>query len=103
MVESRMNIRLNEQLEQVQRDLSRNLADVERIGEALTELGARLKQEPWKWGIDWADSSFPDGEWAHPVEPEMLEALDRHRIAWLLEDIRILRRREAELKRLAVA
>jgi predicted trehalose synthase len=98
-----MNTRLSEQLEQVQRDLATNLAEVERIGESLIEVGVRLKQEPWKWTMEWAECSFPAGEWAHPVDPEMLEALDRNRISWLLEDIRILRRRESELKRLAVA
>jgi hypothetical protein len=98
-----MNPRVSEQLEQVQRDLTRNLAEVERIGDALTELGLRLKQEPWAWGMGWAENAFPNGEWAKPVDPEMMEAMDRHRLSWLLEDIRILRRRETELKRLAVA
>jgi hypothetical protein len=98
-----MNIRLSEQLEQVQKDLARNLLEAERIGECLVRLGTHLKEEPWKWAMDWAETSFPDGEWTQPIEAELLEALNRHRIAWLLEDIRILRRRETELKRLAAA
>jgi hypothetical protein len=98
-----MNTRLTEQLEQVQKDLAQNLAEVESIGESLIEVGIRLKQEPWKWSLDFAESSFPAGEWTRPVDADMLEALDRNRISWLLEDIRILRRREGELKRLALA
>ena len=98
-----MTIRLAEQLEQVQKDLTRNLLEAERLGESLVELGARLKQEPWKWNFDSALDCFPDNDRTQPIEPELLEALDRHRIAWLLEDIGILRRREAERKRLAVA
>jgi hypothetical protein len=99
----RMNPRLTEQLEQVQKDLAQNLAEVESIGESLIEVGIRLKQEPWKRNLGFAESSFPAGGWTHPGDADMLEALDRNRISWLLEDIRILRRRETELKRLAVA
>jgi hypothetical protein len=98
-----MNIQLTEQLAQVQKDLAQNLAEVERIGESLIEVGVRLKQEPLQWSLDLSDSGFSTGEWAPPVDPDLLEAVDRNRISWLLEDIRILRRRETELKRLAVA
>jgi hypothetical protein len=98
-----MNSRLSEQLEQVQRDLAQNLAEIERIGESLIEVGVRLKQEPWKWTMDCSESAFPAGEFSRSVDPDMLEALDRNRLSWLLEDVRILRRRETELKRLAVA
>jgi hypothetical protein len=98
-----MNIRLSEQLEQVQRDLSRNLAEADRMGKALADLGARLQREPAKWSVDWVGAAFPEGDWAQPIEPEMLEALDRNRLSWLLDDIRILQRRETELKRLALA
>jgi hypothetical protein len=98
-----MNTRFNEQLEQVQKDLAHNLAEVERIGDSLIEVGVRLKHEPWKWSLEWAECAFPAGEWAHPVEPEKLEDIDPNRISWLLEDIRMLRRRESELKRLAAA
>jgi hypothetical protein len=38
-----------------------------------------------------------------PIEIELSEVLDKPRISWLLEEIRLLRRREAELKKLAVA
>jgi len=98
-----MNIRLSEQLEQVQKDLARNLDEAERLGELLAKLGGRLQKEPWKWSMDWAGDAFPEVDWTRQIEPEMMEALDRNRIAWLLDDIRILRRREAELRRLAVA
>ncbi len=98
-----MNIQLTEQLAQVQKDLAQNLAEVERIGESLIEVGVRLKQEPLQWSLDLSDSGFSAGEWAPPVDPDLLEAVYRNRISWLLEDIRILRRRETELKRLAVA
>ena len=98
-----MNLQLTEQLEQVQKGLARNLAEVERIADSLIEVGARLKQEPWKWGLEWTDSAFLPEELTDSIEPEMLAAVDRHRISWLLEDIRILRRREIELKRLALA
>ena len=98
-----MNTQLSEQLEQVQRELAHNLAEAERLGECLAKLGARLQKEPWKWSMDWSGDVFPEVDWTRQMEPEMLEALDRNRIAWLLDDIRILRRREAELKRLAIA
>jgi hypothetical protein len=98
-----MTPRLIEQLEQVQKDLARNLAEATEIGERLIELGLRLKREPWKWSIDWMESAFPDSDGTRPLDPELAEALNKPRIAWLLEDIRLLRRREAELKKLAVA
>jgi hypothetical protein len=37
-----------------------------------------------------------------PIDLEFEESLDCHRLEWLLEDIRLLKRREMELKRLAV-
>jgi hypothetical protein len=37
-----------------------------------------------------------------PIEPEIVQSLDRQRLEWLLEDIRLLKRREMELKKLAV-
>ena len=99
-----MSPRLNEQLEQVQKDLGRKLAEAERIGECLITLGSRLREEPWTWTIDWLeDSAFPGTNGTCLIETELVEALNRHRLEWLLEDIRILKRREAELKRLAAA
>jgi hypothetical protein len=99
--EGAMTIRLTEQLEDLRSTLARDLAEVERIGEHLAELGARLQQEPRQWIVEWTEHATHD--WTRSLEPELLEALDGRRLAWLLEDIRILRRREVELRRLAVA
>jgi len=98
-----MTARLSQQLEDVQSELSRKLSEAERIGDSLMELGIRLQQEPWKWSIDWIEDAFPVPNSVTPVEKEIVAALDRNRLEWLLEDIRILKRRETELKRLAVA
>lgn len=98
-----MTARLSQQLEDVQSELSSKLCEAERIGDCLMELGIRLQQEPWKWSIDWIEDAFPVPNSISPVETEIVSALDRNRLDWLLEDIRILKRREAELKRLAVA
>ena len=98
-----MTVRLSQQLEDVQTELSRKLSEAERIGDCLMELGARLQQEPWKWSIDWIEDAFPAPNSISPVEREIVAALDRNRVEWLLEDIRILKRRETELKRLAAA
>jgi hypothetical protein len=98
-----MTVRLSQQLEQVQNELAHKLAEAERIGGGLVELGIRLQQEPWKWSIGWLEDSFPASASICPVETEIVESLDRNRLEWLLEDIRMLKRREAELKRLAVA
>jgi hypothetical protein len=94
---------LNEQLEHAQRDLGRKLTEAERIGECLITLGTRLREEPWKWTIDWLEDAFPGTNGTCLIESELVEALNRHRLEWLLEDIRILKRRETELKRLAAA
>ena len=98
-----MSPRLNEQLEQVQKDLGRKLSEAERIGECLITLGTRLREEPWKWSIDWLEDTFPGTNGTCLIESELVEALNRHRLEWLLEDLRILKRRETELKRLAAA
>lgn len=98
-----MTARLSQQLEDVQCELSRKLSEAERIGDCLMELGVRLQQEPWKWSINWIEDAFPVPNSINPVENEIVSALDRNRLEWLLEDIRILKRRETELKRLAVA
>lgn len=91
---------LAEQWLQAQAELRARIAEAERIGEALVELGQRLKADPWRWALGWMATPFPSGETPQPVEPEMEEALDRNRLSWLLDDIRLLRRREAELRRL---
>jgi hypothetical protein len=41
-----MTTRLTDQLEQVQKDLARDVNEVIEIGEHLIELGLRLKREP---------------------------------------------------------
>ena len=97
-----MTVRLTEQLEDLRHTLAKDLAEVERIGERLAELGARLQQEPRQWMFEWPEHGGTQ-DWTCAFEPELLEALDGHRLSWLLEDIRILRHREAELRRLAVA
>jgi hypothetical protein len=98
-----MNVLVSEQLEHLQRDLARNLAEVQRIAESLADLSQRLKREPWKWSVDPIDDTIPDSNGTQAFEPELVDALDRHRLAWLLEDIRMLRRRATELKRLVAA
>jgi hypothetical protein len=98
-----MTVQLCQQLEQVQNELARKLQEAERIGGYLVELGSRLQQDPWKWSIDWVEDTFPLSNSICPIETEIVESLDRKRLEWLLEDIRILKRRETELKRLAVA
>jgi len=101
--EHAVTVRLSQQLEDVQTELSRKLSEAERIGDCLMELGARLQQEPWKWSIDWIEDAFPVPNSINPIEKEIVASLDRNRVEWLLEDIRILKRRETELKRLAAA
>jgi hypothetical protein len=98
-----MTVWLPQHLEQVKIELAHKLAEAERIGESLVKLGSRLQQEPWKWSIGWLEDAFPSTSATCPVEPDLVEALDKNRLEWLLEDIRILKRREAELKRLAAA
>jgi hypothetical protein len=98
-----MSPRLAQQLEQVQNELVHKLAEAERIGDCLMELGVRLQQEPWNWSLGWLEDTFPAPTSISPVEAEIVASLDRNRLEWLLEDIRILKRREAELKRLAAA
>jgi hypothetical protein len=97
-----MSFELPVQLQQIQKELDRNLAEAERIGESLITLGRRLRDEPWKWSIDWLDDSLPGAEGTNLVEPDVADALSRVKIEWLLENIRILRRREADLRSLAV-
>jgi len=98
-----MTVRLSQQLEQVQNELAQKLAEAERIGDCLVELGVRLQQEPWKWSLGWVENAFPVSNSITAVDLNIVESLDRNRLEWLLEDIRILKRRETELKRLAVA
>lgn len=97
-----MTTRLTDQLEQVQKDLARDVNEATEIGERLIELGLRLKREPWKWSID-LGHSLPDQEGVWPIETELTEVLDKPRISWLLEEIRLLQRRAHELKKLAAA
>jgi hypothetical protein len=98
-----MTVGLSQQLEKVQNELAHKLAEAERIGGCLVELGLRLQQEPWKWSLGWVENAFPVSNAVTPVDTSIVESLDRNRLEWLLEDIRILKRREIELKRLAVA
>src|SRR5690348_10281383 len=99
-----MATRLTDQLEQVQKDLARDVDEITEIAENLIELGLRLKREPWKWSIDVnGNSSVVDHEGVWPIETELSEVLDKPRISWLLEEIRLLRRRAHELKKLAAA
>jgi hypothetical protein len=53
--------------------------------------------------VGWLEDAFPSPASILPVETEIVDALDRNRLGWLLEDIRMLKRRETELKRLAAA
>lgn len=98
-----MTVTLSQHLEQVQNDLTRKLNEAERIADCLVELGVRLQKEPWKWSLGWLEDAFPAATSVLPVENEIVDALDRNRLEWLLEDIRMLKRRETELKRLAAA
>jgi hypothetical protein len=98
-----MATRLTDQLEQVQKDLAREVTEITEIGERLIELGLRLRREPWKWSIDRMGGSFVERDDIWQVEPELTDALNRPRISWLLEEVRLLQRRAAELKKLAAA
>jgi hypothetical protein len=98
-----MTVHLSQQLEHVQNELTHKLNQAERIADCLVELGIRLQREPWKWSLGWLEDAFPAPASILPVETEIIDALDRNRLEWLLEDIRMLKRREAELKRLAAA
>ena len=98
-----MSVQLSHQLEQVRSDLSRKLNEAERIADCLVELGIRLQREPCKWSLGWLEDTFPAPHSISLVENEIVNALDRNRLEWLLEDIRMLKRRETELKRLAAA
>jgi hypothetical protein len=95
-----MSARLADQLQQVRKDLARSIAAAEQIGESLVELGTRLRREPSKWAIDWLEDPFAGSSETSLIERPLVEALDRNRLEWLLEDIRILQRRETELRRL---
>ena len=74
-----MNRHVSEQCVQVQKELAQKLTEAERIGERLIELGKQLKGEPW---------------WC-AIEPQCL--------MFLLDDMKMLRRRQAELKKLVAA
>ena len=91
---------LFEQWVQTQTELARRLAEAEHLGDCLIELGQRLKQEPWKYAIGWLDGDSPNADTIYLVEAEIEDALEKRRLMWLLDDIRILRRREMELKKL---
>jgi hypothetical protein len=98
-----MTVRLSLQLEQVQCELARKLAEAERIGDGLVQLGVRLQQEPWNLSLGSMENVAPVSNSTSAAAAEIADSLDRNRLDWLLEDIRILKRREAELKRLAAA
>lgn len=98
-----MDSHLAEQWAQTQKQLAQRVAEAERIGDCLTELGKRLKQEPWMYAIGWLHNTSPDAGTVCLIEAEIEEALDKHRLMWLLDEIRILRRREAELRKLVAA
>ena len=98
-----MTPRFAQQLEQVQSELAHKLAEAEQIGDCLVKFGVRLQREPWNWSLGWLEDAFPTPNSISPVEAEIVSSLDRNRLEWLLEDIRILKRRETELKRLAAA
>jgi hypothetical protein len=98
-----MTVRPSQQLEQVQNELARKLAEAERVGDCLVELAVRLQQDPWNWSLGWVESAFPVSSPVSPISPEIVESLDRNRLEWLLEDIRMLKRRADELQRLAAA
>ena len=98
-----MTVRLSQQLEQVQNELARKLAEAERVGDGLVELAVRLQQDPWNWSLGWVENAFPVSSPVSPISPEIVESLDRNRLEWLLEDIRMLKRRADELQRLAAA
>ena len=75
-----MTRHLSEQCVQVQKELAQKFTEAERIGERLIELGKQLKGEPWECAI----------------EPEIEDALNSQRLTFLLDDIKMLRRRQAE-------
>jgi hypothetical protein len=98
-----MTVRLAQQSEEVRNELARKLAEAERVGDCLAELAVRLQHEPWNWSLGWVEDAFPVSSTVSPISPEIVESLDRNRLEWLLEDIRMLKRRADELQRLAAA
>lgn len=101
--EYRLTAQLSGQLEQVRNELAHKLGEAKRIGDCLLDLAVRLRHEPWKWSLGWAKDSFPVPNSVCQLESEILNSLDRNRLEWLLEDIRMLKQREAELERLVAA
>jgi hypothetical protein len=101
--EQRLTPQLSLQLEQVQNELARKLREAKRVGDCLVDLALRLRHEPWKWSLGWVEEGFPVPDSICPMENEIVASLDRNRLEWLLEDIRMLKRREAELKKLVPA
>jgi hypothetical protein len=98
-----MHSHLAEQWAQTQKELTQRVVEAEHIGDCLIELGKRLKQEPWMYATGWLHNTSPDADTACLIETEIEEPLDKHRLMWLLDEIRILRRREAELRKLVAA
>ncbi len=98
-----MHSNLAEQWAQTQKELAQRVAEAELMGDYLIELGKRFKQQPWLYAIGWLPDTSPAADTICLIEPEIEQALDKHRLMWLLDDIRILRRREAELRKLVAA
>ena len=82
-----MNRHVSGQCVQVQKELAQKLTEAERIGRRLIEVGKQLKGKPWGCAI----------------EPEIQDALTSQRLMFLLDDIKMLWRRQAELKKLVAA
>ena len=85
------------QLEEVQILLDQRIQQAHSIADSLTELGQRLKGEPWRWVIGSTVVGPPPGCVTMPVEHDIVAALDKDRLKRLLDEIRWLQREEARL------
>lgn len=94
---------LSEKLVETEKELARRLAEAEHLGDCLIKMGNHLKLEPWKYAIGWLDADSPGVDTVYLVEREIEDAMDKHRLMWLLDDIRILRRRQRELQKIVPA
>lgn len=94
-----MDADLAEELEQVETELARRLAEAAHIGDCLIVLGNRFKREPWQWALGGQTDAHLNALSALKVESVISNALDRKHMRKLLEEIRNLRTRKENLER----
>jgi len=88
-----------QELEKVRKELETKREQVHQLGRLLKELGYLLQyEEPEKWLLSGqARPRATAGLAAKRLRPDLEEACDRKKLKNLLQAIRDLRRREAEL------